>query len=65
MPESMEWAKVATGLFYCGWSCIGVYVAKTIHDMGASVQELNIKIAVVIEKIGNHDERIKRLEDRS
>ncbi len=29
-----------------------------------SVQELNIKVAVIIEKLETHDERIKRLEER-
>ena len=65
MPEQMEWSQVVGALFYFGWSCIGIYVAKTLHEMGASVQELNVKIAVVIEKVGNHDERIRRLEDKS
>lgn len=31
---------------------------------GESVKELNIKVAVVIERIEYHDERIKKLEER-
>lgn len=64
MQEAMEWGKIATGLFYFGWSCIGVYVAKTLHDLGQSVQELNVNVAVVIEKVSNHEKRIERLEEK-
>lgn len=64
MSDAMEWSKVASGLFYFGWSCIGIYVAKSLHDMSASVQELNINVAVVIEKVSNHERRIEMLEER-
>lgn len=36
---------------------VGGYIAKSIND-------LNIKIAVVISRLSDHDERIKRLENR-
>ena len=35
---------------------IGGYVAKSLN-------ELNVKIAVVIAQLGAHDERLKRLEN--
>jgi uncharacterized protein YoxC len=55
---------------------IGFFVARTIeklestlHDVATSVEELNTKVAVVIEKtmnheksIDDHDERIRLLE---
>lgn len=60
----MEWPQIASGLFIFGWSCIALYVAKCIHDMSTSVQELNIKMAVMIERQSGHEERIRKLEDR-
>lgn len=63
MPEVMEWSQIAGGLFYCAWGCIGIYAAKSLHDLVDSNQELNVKIAVVIEKLGSHERRIERLEE--
>ena len=64
MPESMSWTNVASALFFFGWSCIGLFVASTLRDIGQSVKELNINVAVVIEKVSNHEKRIERLEGR-
>ena len=36
---------------------VGGYVARSLN-------ELNIKIAVVISRLGDHDERIKKLEKK-
>ncbi len=33
----------------------GIYIAKSLH-------ELNLKIAVIIEKVDSHEHRINRLE---
>jgi hypothetical protein len=62
--ESMKWGTVAASLFAFGWSCIAIYVAKTLHDLGESVKVLNVNVAVVIEKVTNHERRIERLEDK-
>lgn len=64
MPETLEWSAVASVLFFFGWSCIGVYLAKTLHDIGASIKELNVNVAVVIERVANHEKRLEKLEDR-
>lgn len=37
---------------------------ESINIAGESVKELNIKVAIVIERIEYHDERIKKLEER-
>lgn len=62
--ESMEWSSVAAGLFAFGWSVIALYVAKTLAEMKDSVQSLNVNVAVVIEKVSNHEKRIERLEEK-
>lgn len=64
MPEEMEWAKVASGLFYFGWSVLGVAVVTILRDMSASVKELNVNVAIVIERVAGHEKRIEKLEDR-
>lgn len=50
-----------------GTVCTGIfgYIATSLGKMGDSVKELNIKLAVVIERLEYHDERIKKLEDKS
>jgi hypothetical protein len=40
------------------------YIATSLGKMNESVRELNIKLAVVIERLEYHDERLKRLEER-
>jgi hypothetical protein len=43
-------------------SLIGAYIANKLVHMTNSVDNLNIRIAVVIEKLENHDRRIEKLE---
>jgi len=50
-------------------SCLGTLcvfffnrISRDIGRMTDSVEQLNIKVAVVCEKIENHDNRIKSLE---
>jgi Ca2+/Na+ antiporter len=38
--------------------------ADSLRTLNQSVQELNIKIAVVIAQVSDHDDRIKRLEEK-
>lgn len=40
-------------------------MSKSVEIAGKSVEKLNVKVAVVIERIEYHDERIKKLEERS
>ena len=61
---SLEWKDIVPWLFCGGWSCIGIYVANSLRQMSDSVQQLNVNVAVVIEKVGNHEKRIERLEDK-
>ena len=60
----MEWSEIAAWLFKGGGACVALYVANTLRELSLSVQALNVNIAVVIEKVANHEKRIERLEDR-
>ncbi len=63
--QSLAWKDIATWAFCMGWGAIGLYVAGTLKSVSKSVQELNINVAVVIEKVSNHEGRIEHLEDRA
>jgi hypothetical protein len=47
---------------------LGLIILNAMKDelktASESVKELNVKVAVVIERIEHHDERIKKLEER-
>jgi hypothetical protein len=67
----MEWNQVAENIFY-GLSSLTVLwmgysfadVKQSIKDMAESVTELNIKIAMLLERTDGHEKRISRLEDK-
>ena len=46
-------------LSFVGWS-----ISKDIRRLTISVDDLNVKMAVVIEKIQSHERRIQSLEKR-
>lgn len=48
-----DWALL--GLMTCG-----VYI---LWDLKGSIDKLNVKIAVVIERMNNHEKRIDKLEE--
>ena len=39
-----------------------VYIAKAVRDAKESIQQLNIKMAVIIERVDSHEKRITHLE---
>lgn len=43
---------------------IGGYIARSLGKLTEGVQELNVKIAVVISQLSQHEDRLKRLEDK-
>lgn len=43
-------------------SAIGIAVWQELRKITGSVMELNVKIAVVIERQNNHEVRIEKLE---
>lgn len=67
----MEWNEIASWLFKAGGAAVALYVAnefRRIGDiltkMGISIEDLKISSAVVVEKVGSHEKRIERLEER-
>lgn len=59
----MDWPIILPYLFgFMALAIVG-WVAKSIDRMSHSVEELNVKIAVVINQQHDHDRRITRLED--
>lgn len=39
-------------------------VSKDLDKLISSVDELNVKIAVVVEKVNGHEDRLNKLEER-
>jgi cell division protein FtsL len=60
----MEWQEVAEKLFYFLSSAVVFWVGKSIAKMSDSVEQLNIKMAALLEKVNSHEHRISRLEDK-
>ncbi|MFN7262533.1 MAG: hypothetical protein ACK5UJ_01855, partial [Pseudobdellovibrionaceae bacterium] len=65
----MEWNQVVEALFYGGAGLLAMSIKGSIEKLTTSVQELNVKVAVVIqqveehrEKLAPHDERLRELE---
>lgn len=56
----MDWMQTKD-MILMGMAGGVMYYAKMLV---ASVQELNVKMAVVIEKLETHDERIRKLEEK-
>lgn len=61
----MEWKDVAEVLFLAGWSAIGLWVARCIEKMQASVEKLNVNVAVIVTKVEGHERRLEKLENDS
>ncbi len=71
ISQTLAWKDVATWAFCGGWSFIFLFVARSIKDlsetarkMEGTVAELNKNLAVMAEKVGNHESRIEKLEER-
>lgn len=43
---------------------LGVWVGKNIQETRKSIETLNVHMAIVLEKISNHDIRITKLESK-
>lgn len=60
----MDWPSVAQGIFYFLALAVSVWVGRSIDEMRKSVESLNIKMAVYVERSDNHEKRITKLEDK-
>lgn len=60
----MEWPIIAQGIFYFLGSAAACWVGWSIERMRGSVEELNNKMAMILERTDGHEKRISRLEDK-
>lgn len=64
----MQWQIFVVGILLTVIGSLGLIILnsmkESVKDAGDSVKELNVKVAIVIERIEYHDERIKKLEER-
>ena len=65
----IEWSEVVSTLFYALAGYLAVSIKGSIEKLTTSVQELNVKVAVVIQqveehkdKLASHDDRLRELE---
>ena len=63
--EPQHYMAILEGMLGVVGVGIAAWVANSIDKMRTSVEELNTKIAVVISRTDNHEERINRLEDKN
>ena len=57
-----HWQSLIDTAFYAIVSSALGLAVKFLCEIGKSISELNKRIAVVIEKLADHDYRIQRLE---
>jgi hypothetical protein len=55
--QFVEWS------FLGGLSGLFAYAVYILGQMSTSVHELNIKLAVILEKVDGHEKRLDRLEN--
>lgn len=60
----IQWNEFAQWVFYGLVGFAAVYVARTMELLRRSVEKLNVRIAVVIEKTTNHEKRITKIENK-
>lgn len=56
--EFVQWG------FYSVLTGCAVYLTSILNGLKGSVDELNVKMATIIEKTSNHEKRIEKLEDK-
>lgn len=66
----MDWLQVSNNLFYFLCSCSALWIAKSFSDikievkeLRQSVQNLNLNVAIVVERTAGHEKRIAKLEE--
>lgn len=58
----LEPSQLIQSVFYGMAALLGTLALNTLRSMSNSINELNVKIAVVISELKNHDARIASLE---
>jgi len=60
----IDWNSFVQWAFYALISGCAVYMVNILAGLKTSVDDLNIKMATIIEKTTNHERRIEKLEDK-
>lgn len=60
----MNFSDFNSTVFWLMLTCIGGFVGYQIKELVKSVQELNLKVAIILEKIEVHAERINEHTER-
>lgn len=58
----MDWQSVSQSVFAFMGLAIAGWVARSLDKMRESVEQLNVKMAVIVERTDNHEKRLERLE---
>lgn len=64
MPEKPSFVSFVGWGFQAMIIAIGTWGVTELSSLSKSVQELNVKMAVVVERDNSRGEQVKRLEDR-
>jgi hypothetical protein len=62
--KALNWNEVVRYLFYGVAAFMANRATNILDKLEANVNELNVKLAVVVNKTENSDWRIDRVEDR-
>lgn len=60
----MDWQDFVQWAFYGMMTGVATYGVHVLSRLQEGVENLNIKIAVVISQIDGHEKRLSRLEDK-
>jgi hypothetical protein len=60
----MEFSQFIEWCFLGILSASSVYGVKVLASLNNSIQDLNVKIAVVIEKVSSHEKRLDKHEEQ-
>lgn len=55
--EFVQWG------FYSVLTGCAIYLTSILNGLKISVDELNVKMATIIERVSHHERRIERLEE--
>ncbi len=58
----MEWNQAKDVLLLAVLGAVGSYWSLELRRLRQSADKLNVRLAVVIERLANHDKRIAKLE---
>lgn len=56
--EFIQWG------FYSVLTGCAIYLTAILNGLKGSVDELNVKMATIIERVSHHEKRIEKLEDK-